>query len=323
MNYRRQTEFREDMMTDYRLLTFQSAQGPRAGIAVGDVYADVAEGTGRAADASMLGILEDWAAAQGRLSGLADKVTKGGVKTMPLASAHYLAAVHWPVAIYCAGANYADHVRRMAERSGLPQEPNPKEAGSTAWHFLKPARTAVGHNEEISTVSKSLDWEAELAVVIGKGGKNIPLDKVYEHIAGYTCANDVSARDLSRRPKVAAGTPFSFDWIGQKCFDGSCPLGPWIVPASQIKDPMNLAIKTFINDKLQQNSNTKEMIFNIADQVAQISSRMTLYPGDVVLTGTPSGTGAEENKFLKAGDVMRVEIEGIGSLTNRVKSITG
>lgn len=308
-------------MTDYRLLTFNSAKGPRAGIAVGDQFVDAADETGLAADSTVLGILDDWVAAQGRLAIVADKMAKGSIKTAPLAAAKYLAVVHWPVTIYCAGANYADHVRRMAERSGLPQEPNPKEAGSTPWHFIKPSRTALGHNEEISVVSSKLDWEAELAVVIGKTGKNIPIDKVYDYIAGYTVSNDVSARDLSRRPKVAQGTPFSFDWIGQKCFDGSCPIGPWIVPSAQIKDPMNLAIKTYINENLQQNSNTSNMIFNIADQVSHLSTRLTLHPGDIVLTGTPSGTGAEENKFLKPGDVMRVEIEGIGSIVNKIRSI--
>ena len=308
-------------MTEYRLMTFQTAEGPRAGIAVGDHFADAAHETGLEADSTVLGIIEDWMAAQGRLSIVADKMAKGSTKTSPLAAAKFRAALLWPVSIYCAGANYADHVRRMAERNGMPQEPSPKEAGATPWHFVKPPRTVIGHNEDISVVSAKLDWEAELAVVIGKTGKNIPLDKVYDYIAGYAVANDVSARDLSRRAKVNQQTPFSWDWIGQKCFDGSCPFGPWIVPASQVGDPMNLAIKTFINENLQQDSNTSNMIYNIADQVAHLSTRMTLHPGDVILTGTPSGTGAEENKFLKAGDVMRVEIERIGSLVNKVRSI--
>ena len=310
-------------MATYRLLTFNSANGPRAGICVDGKVADLAQATGVAADASMLGLLEDWANAQGRLAGVADKIAAGSVATQALGSLTLLSPVHWPVSIYCAGANYSDHVARMAAKQGTQPDPNPKLAGLKPWHFIKPSRTAVGHKAEISVASAALDWEIELAVVIGKTARHVSIDDAYSCIAGYTVANDISARDLSRRNGVADTSPFKWDWIGQKCFDGSCPVGPWIVPAAEIADPMNLKLQLFVNDELKQDSNTSQMIFNIADQISHLSSRLTLHPGDVILTGTPCGVGAESGEFLKAGDVMRVEIEGVGTLVNRVASITG
>ena len=133
---------------------------------------------------------------------------------------------------------------------------------------------------------------------------------------GYTAANDLSARDLSRRATADEGSPFRYDWIGQKCFDGACPLGPWIVPAEDIADPQKLSLKLWVNDSLKQNSNTREMIFTLAEQIAHISTGMTLYPGDIILTGTPAGVGMGRGEFLKAGDVVKLEIERIGTLSN-------
>ncbi len=309
-------------MTNYGLLTFKSVQGPRAGLAVGDKVADIALATGKAGDATMHGILNDWKAAQSRLSGLAEKLASGGVPSLALSSLNLLAPVHWPVTIYCAGANYSDHVARMAAKQGVKPDANPKDAGLKPWHFLKPSRNAIGHKEEISVVSASLDWEIELAAVIGISARNVSVAEALNYVAGYTVANDVSARDLGRRAGMADTSPFKWDWIGQKCFDGSCPMGPMIIPAAQVGDPMNLKLQLFVNDELKQDSNTSMMIFNIADQIAHLSTRNTLHPGDVICTGTPCGVGAEEGVFLKAGDVMRVEIEKVGTLVNRVKSTT-
>lgn len=311
------------MPASYRLLTYSGPSGPRAGLAVGDKVADAVAATGNSADASVQAILDDWANAQGRLAQGAEKIASGGVATQDIAGLKLLSPVHWPVSIYCAGANYSDHVARMAAKQGLKPEPNPKESGLKPWHFLKPSRTAIGHNEDISVVSAALDWEIELAVIIGKTARNLSIADAYSCIAGYTVANDISARDLSRRNGISDHSPFKWDWIGQKCFDGSCPMGPWMTPASEIADPMNLKLQLFVNDQLKQDSNTGLMIFNIADQISHLSSRLTLHPGDVILTGTPCGVGAESGEFLKAGDVMRVEIEGVGTLVNRVASITG
>lgn len=309
-------------MAQYGLVTYRSAHGPRAGIVVGDIAVDAAFATGETRDETVLSILEDWPHARRRLETAAARVSASAAGAMQASELSLLSPVPMPGAIYCAGANYSDHVAAMAARQGLPPEPNPKESGLNPWHFLKPSRTAVGDNTDIYVVSKALDWEIELAAVIGSKTRNVSVAGALDHVAGYTIANDLSARDLSRRDGVKDTTPFKWDWIGQKCFDGSCPMGPAIIPASQIADPMNLAMKLYVNGELKQNANTGMMIFSIADQIAHISTRMTLYPGDVVLTGTPSGTGAESGTFLKAGDVIRAEIEGLGALTSRIVSLT-
>jgi len=137
-------------------------------------------------------------------------------------------------------------------------------------------------------------------------------------VAAYTAANDLSARDLSRRPGVSDVSPFKYDWIGQKSFDGACPLGPWLVPASEIPDPQNLALKLWVNDSLRQDSSTARMIFSVAEQIAYLSSRITLYPGDVILTGTPAGVGAETGVFLKRGDTVKLSVEKIGELVTTI-----
>ena len=126
----------------------------------------------------------------------------------------------------------------------------------------------------------------------------------------------MSARDLGFREPLPPQNPFRTDWLAHKSFDGSCPLGPWIVPASEIGDPQNLGLKLWVNDVLKQDSNTGKMIFTLAEQIAQLSSRITLHPGDVILTGTPAGVGAGRGEFLKPGDVVRLWIEKIGTLTN-------
>jgi 2-keto-4-pentenoate hydratase/2-oxohepta-3-ene-1,7-dioic acid hydratase in catechol pathway len=159
----------------------------------------------------------------------------------------------------------------------------------------------------------------ELVAVIGRTAKDVSVADALDYVAGYTIANDLSARDAMRREKVPAATPFHYDWVSQKCFDGSCPLGPWIVPASQIGDPHKLAIKLWVNDELMQDSNTGKMIFDTAEQIAMLSSRVTLHPGDLVLTGTPAGVGAGRNEFLQPGDRVEIEIEGLGRLEHWIE----
>jgi 2-keto-4-pentenoate hydratase/2-oxohepta-3-ene-1,7-dioic acid hydratase in catechol pathway len=165
--------------------------------------------------------------------------------------------------------------------------------------------------------SSKVDWEAELGVVIGRKAKNISIDRALDVIAGYTIGNDLSARDVSRRNGISDTSPFKFDWLAQKNFDGACPLGPWIIPAADIADAGKLDIALAINGVTKQSSNTSQLIFNIAEQISHISERITLHPGDVILTGTPAGVGAGRGEFLKAGDEVRVKIEGIGELVNR------
>jgi 2-keto-4-pentenoate hydratase/2-oxohepta-3-ene-1,7-dioic acid hydratase in catechol pathway len=300
-------------MPSYKLVSYQSNPGPRAGIIIAEKVFDAAELTARSNYATMLGILEDWDSAQGAL-----RNAKGSGNGTPVGQAKLLAPVLWPSAIYCAGANYRDHVLEMANAQNVAVEPDPHTVGLKPWHFLKSSRSVVGPDAtvQLPPASKMVDWEAELVAVIGRTAKDVPLDKALDYVAGYTIANDLSARDLMRRDPVSQASPFRHDWIGQKCFDGACPIGPYIVPASDIRDPQNLAMKLSVNGVVKQDSNTGQMIFNLAEQLSHLSSRITLYPGDLILTGTPAGVGMGRKEFLKAGDVVKVEIEGLGTLTN-------
>ena len=172
---------------------------------------------------------------------------------------------------------------------------------------------------DITAASKTMDWEVELAAVIGRPAKNVSIEKALDYVAGYTICNDLSARDMGRRPHIGETSPFKADWTSHKSFDGSCPMGPWIVPASEIGDPHNLGMKLWVNDVIKQDSNSGQMIFNTNEQIAQLSSRITLHPGDVIMTGTPAGVGAARKEFLKAGDTVKLWIEKIGTLTNKMK----
>ena len=307
-------------MAGYKLATYQSADGPRAGLVIDDKIFDVAKLTSKAAYASVLAILEDWRTAQRALSKAAAKAGKSRAKPLPLKRAKLLAPVRWPSAIYCAGANYADHAAEMARRMNRPPEPDPHTQGLKAWHFIKAARTLAdpGATVKISGYSKEVDWEVELAAVIGRTAKNVPEDKALDYVAGYTAANDLSARDRGRRANISDTSPFKSDWTKHKTFEGSCPLGPWIVPAREIGDPQNLGLKLWVNNVLKQDSNSKDMIFNLAEQIAQLSNAMTLYPGDLILTGTPAGVGSARGEFLKPGDTVKIWIEKIGTLTNKM-----
>jgi 2-keto-4-pentenoate hydratase/2-oxohepta-3-ene-1,7-dioic acid hydratase in catechol pathway len=307
-------------MAGYKLATYQSTDGPRAGLVIDDQIFDAAKLTGKAAYASVLGILEDWRAAQSALSKAAAKAGKSRVKGVPLKRAKLLAPVRWPSAIYCAGANYADHAAEMARRMNRPPEPDPHTQGLKAWHFIKASRALAdpGATVKISGVSNEMDWEVELAAVIGRTAKNVPEDKALDYVAGYTAANDLSARDRGRRANISETSPFKSDWTKHKTFEGSCPLGPWIVPARDIGDPQKLGLKLWVNDVLKQDSNSKDMIFTLAEQIARLSNGMTLHPGDVILTGTPAGVGAARGEFLKPGDTVKIWIEKIGTLTNKM-----
>ena len=307
-------------MPSYLLVTYQSDKGPRAGVAVGDKLFDAAALTSKAAWSSVLAILNDWSSAKGVLNKAAAASGKSKLKSRPLARTKLLAPVLWPSAIYCAGANYTDHMLEMANLQGIPPAPDPHEVGLKPWHFIKAPRTVTGQGATVKlpASSKAIDWEAELGAVIGRTAKNVPLAKALDYVAGYTVANELSARDLGRRNQLPDSSPFKWDWVGQKCFDSACPLGPGIVPASDVKDPQKLGIKLWVNDVLKQDSNTSDMIFTLAEQIEQLSSRITLYPGDIILTGTPAGVGAARKEFLKAGDTTKVWVEGVGTLSNKM-----
>lgn len=221
--------------------------------------------------------------------------------------------------IYGSGANYLDHLEEMAKVLGAPI-PNPKTAGQLPWHFVKPGRNALvgsGVAVKLPAYSSKVDWEVELAVIIGKQAKDVAVEDAMAYVAGYAISNDLSARDHVKRADVPVGSPFAYDWVSQKCFDGSCPLGPGMVPAALVPDPYRLSLRLWHNGVLKQDSNTSNMIYGVAEQIAYLSSRATLFPGDVILTGTPAGVGMARGEFLAVGDTVRIEIEKLGVLKTR------
>ncbi|AEM77758.1 fumarylacetoacetate hydrolase family protein [Thermoanaerobacter wiegelii] len=198
-----------------------------------------------------------------------------------------------PTKAICVGLNYRDHIEEMGDKE--PEEPT---------LFIKPSTAVIGPDDfiVIPKMSERVDYEGELAVVIGKRAKNVSEKDALDYVLGYTIANDVTARDLQAKDG---------QWTRAKSFDTFLPIGPWIVTDL---DPSSLDIITYVNDEVKQKSNTRHLIFGVPKLVSFISHIMTLNPGDVILTGTPSGVGP-----LKPGDVVTIEIEGIGKLTNRVK----
>jgi 2-keto-4-pentenoate hydratase/2-oxohepta-3-ene-1,7-dioic acid hydratase in catechol pathway len=170
--------------------------------------------------------------------------------------------------------------------------------------------------------SQAVDWEIELAVVIGTRAHSLPVRQALDCVAGYTICNDLSARDALTRSGLPTGSPFRYDFLSTKSFDGACPTGPWITPAADIEDPDNLGLKLWVDGELMQNSNTRNMIFNIAEQIAMLSSRVTLYPGDLILTGTPAGVGVARGRFLQDGSRIKLWIEAIGDFSHGVSRST-
>jgi 2-keto-4-pentenoate hydratase/2-oxohepta-3-ene-1,7-dioic acid hydratase in catechol pathway len=265
----------------------------------------------------MLDVLRDWDAARLVLqeaAGSAAKKTEG----RPLAGTKLLPPVPAPGGIFCAGANFTDHMMEMAKVQNIAPEPDPHDVGLKPWHFIKLAHclAAPDSTVKLPPYSKMVDWEAELTAVIGRPARDVSIEKALDHVAGYTVANDLSARDFTKRPHVSDTSPFKYDWLSQKCFTDACPLGPWIVPAETIADPQKVGIKLWVNDVIKQDSHTSKMIFTLAEQISHLSTRVTLQPGDLILTGTPAGVGLARKEFLKAGDVVKVWVEGVGTLTN-------
>ncbi|MGE3247659.1 MAG: fumarylacetoacetate hydrolase family protein [Beijerinckiaceae bacterium] len=301
----------------YKLATYNSAEGPRAAIILGDRVIDIARATRVNADVSVDGILLDWAKAKARLEAL---TKRKGLRGQPLSKVKLMAPIPRPGAIYCAGSNYADHAAEMARASGREPPKDPHELGLRSWHFIKSSRAVVGTGQTVKMPanSKKIDWEVELAVVIGRKCKDVAEKDAYRYIAGYMVANDLSARDRGLREAMPATSAFRFDWTAHKSFDGSCPMGPWIVPASEIKDPMDLGLQLEVSGVTKQDSNTKHMIFNIREQIADLSSKITLWPGDIIMTGTPDGVGNGRGEFLKAGDVVKARVEGIGEIVTKM-----
>jgi len=222
----------------------------------------------------------------------------------------WLTPIQYPGKVVCTGFNYQDHVARDAGRPAFVKEDN------IPVFFLKPPRTTLvgqGRSVRFPSQTEKFDYEIELAVVIGKRGKRIPLDAATDHIAGYTIGLDLSARDWQRHPKHVA----NFDLFGGKAFDDSCPLGPAIIPARFIGDA-ELHVQFWLNGELRQDATTADMIWTVTEQISLISEHTTLEPGDVIMTGTPSGVGLSTGTWLAPGDKLEGQISELGTLAVEV-----
>jgi 2-keto-4-pentenoate hydratase/2-oxohepta-3-ene-1,7-dioic acid hydratase in catechol pathway len=221
-----------------------------------------------------------------------------------------------PRNLYMAGANYADHAREMRKLPpDAPIEPSPHGP----FFFLKPTTTVVGPGAEVVIPAgiERLDWEVELAAVIGHEARDLRAGEALSCVAGYMVLNDVSARDNFKRGPDSE-PPMTFDWFGQKGWATTCPTGPWIVPARFVADPGALKMSLTVNGEVQQSSSTGAMIFDLPTQIAYLSRAVPLVPGDVIATGTPAGVGAGKGTFLAPGDEMVAAIEDLGELRNPV-----
>jgi 2-keto-4-pentenoate hydratase/2-oxohepta-3-ene-1,7-dioic acid hydratase in catechol pathway len=305
------------MASEYRLVSYtDGGPVPKAGVLIGErIVPAAALLPGVDIDStSVLGLLRAWDVAHPRLHAAAHNLQPGG--GIPLAQVKLLAPILYPGALYCAGANYWDHLEEMAEiaKRTTGKAPSMVKAADPYFFMKTTAASIIGTNTpaRLPPFSKQIDWEAELGVVIGREARNVPEAKAFDVVAGYTIVNDLSARNLMKRE----GSPFGMDWVGQKCFEDAAPMGPWFTPAAYIANPNELPIKLWVNGVLKQNSNTSRLVHGIAEQIAYLSCHFTLYPGDVIATGTPSGVGMPRGEFLKVGDEVRIEVGGCGQLIN-------
>jgi 2-keto-4-pentenoate hydratase/2-oxohepta-3-ene-1,7-dioic acid hydratase in catechol pathway len=273
--------------------------------------------------ADMISLIESWAdKPQEKLESAITKIANNPSRAdmqLDVANLKLEAPLARPGKIVCLAGNYREHI----VESGYAA---PKQSDViTQQLFLKPASAIIGDGDEIviGINNVTVGWETELAVVIGKRGRNIEAANAYSHVFGYTILNDLSERRLNSRLENRTRREMDgfCDWLAGKWFDGFAPCGPWIVTEDEINDPHNLEIKLTVNGQLRQRGNTCDMIFRIPEQIAYISSIMTLEPGDIISTGTPVGAGVGGAASLNDGDELVCEIEQIGILRNRVRCI--
>jgi 2-keto-4-pentenoate hydratase/2-oxohepta-3-ene-1,7-dioic acid hydratase in catechol pathway len=292
-----------------RLLTYDRGGAARLGLLLGDRVVDLGD-AGLPDD--MLSFIDAGETALREARRVADALSADGPalarSSQSLDGTRLLAPIPRPRRnIVCVGLNYAEHASESRITTGLPEVPV---------LFTKPPSTVIGPETPIpwhGELSRRMDWEVELVVVIGRRGKDIPEAQALDYVFGYTIGNDVTARDLQARHQ---------QWYKGKGLDGFCPLGPWIVTRDELPDPQDVRLRLSVNGLIKQDANTSDMIFGVAKLIAAWSEGMTLEPGDLLMTGTPSGVGFARKppEYLKPGDLVECEIDGIGLLRNTVAS---
>ncbi len=247
------------------------------------------------APTSMLDLIEGWAEWKPQL----EEALSSATAELDEADLAWLAPL-MPPKLVCVGANYSAHNREMLG----------EVEADWPYLFLKPPSTTViatGESVPLPSYAAKVDYEAELAAVMGPGG----------NIFGYTILNDVSVRDW-----VPATSVLGIDWVMSKCFDRSAPLGPWILPAEYVTDPQNLSVRLWVNDEARQDGNTSDMVFTVSQCIEHTRKVMTVEVGDVIATGTPSGVGMGDGRYLHEGDMIRIEIEGLGAQHSTIGAST-
>ncbi len=309
--FARHFEKEDRRMTRFSLATRATTEGARPTIRVGDAFHDLHEAADAHGFAAVAGdvtaIIRDWDARREGLFALA-RALEGATGSV---DAPALAAPFEPRRIFAAASNFIEHAEEMQTKLAAKAESEP-------YIFLKTIESVVGPNETVVVppqVSRP-DWEVELGVVLGRSGKNVAAADAHDLIAGYTIVNDVSARDRTRRSDF----PFSHDWFRGKSFDSFTPLGPVFVPRDCLGDPHDIRLGLKVNGEAMQDGNTSEMIFNIYEQIAYLSTILELKAGDLIASGTPAGVGMGRGVFLKDGDVMSAWVDGVGELVNPVSA---
>jgi 2-keto-4-pentenoate hydratase/2-oxohepta-3-ene-1,7-dioic acid hydratase in catechol pathway len=305
-------------MDGYRLLSFRTPDGPKAGVLIAGNVHDARQclppSLGDHAG-SVRELLDRWDEAVPALALAAQSPPAGGRK---LAEVELLAPVLYPGNVIFVGANYWDHIAEMNDfvKTATGQDTKVEKLPEPWVSMQTSGSSIVGPDAVVEKppFSNQLDWEAEVALVVGRPAKNLDMETAFDCLAGYTIANDLSLRDYLKKENH----PFIYDWFAQKSFDGSMPIGPWITPREAIGDPHDLAIRLWVNDNLMQDSSTRELVHDFREILVYLSAHVTLQPGDVIATGTPAGVGLPKGVFLSPGDIVRIEIEGLGELTTKI-----
>lgn len=305
-------------MNWYAIASYDTGTGSRPALVLGEQLFDAATAAqvcgldSHPLQSGLLKAIEQWGTASAALAQLAAALPAhiGRGEIQPLHPNSYRLCVPYaPARIFGAASNYHEHAREMGTQLAPRSESSP-------YMFMKADSSVIATEEDVvkPAQTEKLDWEVELGVVIGKTCRNVPVENAHDVIAGYTVFNDISARDLNRRSDY----PFTHDWFRGKSYDTFGPMGPWFVPRDCIANAQNLRMRLLVNGEVMQDDSTEGMIFNIAEQINYLSGMLTLRPGDLIVTGTPTGVGMARGRFLQAGDVMLASIDGIGSMRNRV-----
>jgi 2-keto-4-pentenoate hydratase/2-oxohepta-3-ene-1,7-dioic acid hydratase in catechol pathway len=305
-----------------KLATYVRDQQDRVGVVVGQQVVDLADalrvsGQGDPASAtSVLALLAAGKSALASAQAAVDWANQQGDHAQPLATTKLRAPLPCPGKLLCLAGNYASHILEGGGSFAGKEKMIPR-------FFIKPCTAVVGTGDAIRVPRSTgfADWELELAVVIGKAGRELTAEQAQAHIGGYTIFNDISARELTfRKTLPQQDGDYFFDWLVGKWLDSFGPMGPWITTVDEVVQPNNLRMQLWYNGQLQQDANTGQMIFSPAEAIAFISQFVTLQPGDIISTGTPAGVGHTKKLRLNPGDHIRGEIEGLGVLENSVEA---